>query len=102
MYYVTYRNVLQPHASLDEYRRGLKHVWPTLQSWGATRVELSQELYDESGAFYTRYSIDSLDQWNSHVMSPEFASMLKQLDNVLDLSMSEVTVSVSLPTGVEG
>lgn len=101
MYYVTYRNVLKTHASLEDYRRGLRHVWPTLQSWGANRVEMFQELYDESGAFYTRYFIDSLDQWNTHVMSAEFASMLKHLDGILDLSMSEVTVSVSLPTGIE-
>ncbi len=100
MYYVTYRNVLKPHSSLEDYRRGLKHVWPTLQAWGAASVEMFQELYDESGAFYTRYFIESLDQWNTHVMSPEFATMLKHLDEILDLSMSEVTVSVSLPTGV--
>jgi hypothetical protein len=101
MYYVTYRNVLKGHASLDDYRRGLQHVWPTLKSWGAVRVEMFQELYDESGAFYTHYFIESLDQWNSHVMSPEFAVMLKHLNDILDLSMSEVTVAVSLPSGID-
>ncbi len=34
MYYVTYRNVLRPGKSLDDYRQGLAKVWPTLQSWG--------------------------------------------------------------------
>ncbi len=100
MYFVTYRNVLNPHATLQEYRQGLQHVWPVLKSWGARRVEMYQELYDESGAFFTRYSIESLDQWNTHVMSAEFAEMLKHLDEILDLSMSEVTVSVSLDTGI--
>jgi hypothetical protein len=101
MYYVTYRNVLRPRTSLDDYRKGLQHVWPTLQSWGAVHVEMFQELYDESGSFYTRYTINSLDMWNRHVTSDAFFTMLGQLEHVLDLSMSEVIVSVSLPTGIE-
>jgi len=100
MYYVTYRNVLLPRTSLDDYRKGLQHVWPTLQSWGAVNVEMFQELYDESGSFYTRYTINSLDTWNKHVTSDAFNTMLDQLGQVLDLSMSEVIVSVSLPTGI--
>jgi len=100
MYYVTYRNVLQPKMTMEVYRQGLKRVWPSLREWGAISVEMFQELYDESGAFYTRYSIESLDKWNRHVMSPEFDVMLKNLDSILDLSQSEVSVSVSLPTGV--
>jgi hypothetical protein len=100
MYYVTYRNVLNPLASLDDYRRGLRHVWPTLQSWGATRVDLYQELYDESGAFYTRYAISSLDEWNRHLMSEEFANMLEHLEQVIDVSQSEVTVTVALESGI--
>ena len=101
MYSVTYRNVLRPRASLDDHRKGLQHVWPTLRSWGAISVEMFQELYDESGSFYTRYTVESLDTWNEHVTSDEFNTMLTHLEHTLDLSMSEVTVSVSLPTGIE-
>ncbi len=101
MYYVTYRNVLRPRKTLDDYRRGLQHVWPTLQSWGALGVEMYQELYEESGSFYTRYTIDSLDRWNRHVTSDEFNQMLEHLEHVLDLSMSEVSVAVSISTGVD-
>ncbi len=101
MYYVTYRNVLRPNKTLDDYRKGLQHVWPTLNSWGALGVEMFQELYDESGAFFTRYTIDSLDRWNQHVTSHEFDDMLEHLEHVLDLSMSEVIVAVSISTGVD-
>ena len=101
MYFVTYRNVLRPRVTLDDYRKGLQHVWPTLKSWGALSVDMYRELYDESGAFYTRYTIDSLDKWNEHVTSDEFNNMLKHLENLLDLSMSEVAIAVSMPTGIE-
>lgn len=101
MYYVTYRNVLRPRATIDDYRKGLTNVWPTLKSWGAVTVEMYQELYDESGAFYTRYNIESLDKWNVHVTSDEFNTMLKHLENILDLSMSEVTVAVSMDPGLQ-
>jgi hypothetical protein len=101
MYFVTYRNVLQPDATLDDYRKGLRHVWPTLQSWGAASVEMFQDLYDESGAFYTRYAVASLDTWNRHIMSEAFRKMLTHLEEILDLAASEVTVGVSLETGVE-
>ncbi|MBN1448860.1 MAG: hypothetical protein JXA28_13095 [Bacteroidetes bacterium] len=100
MYFVTYRNVLRPRTTLDDYRKGLQHVWPTLHAWGAENVEMYQELYDESGAFYTRYTIASLDTWNEHVTSDEFNTMLKHLENILDLSMSEVSVAVAIPTGI--
>lgn len=100
MYYVTYRNVLNPLASIDEYRRGLQHVWPTLQSWGASRVELFQPLYDESGAFYTRYSIGSLDDWNRNLMSPQFSKMLENLEHIIDVSQSEVEVTVAIESGI--
>jgi len=60
-----------------------------------------QELYEESGAFFTRYTIDSLDRWNQHVTSSEFDDMLEHLEHVLDLSMSEVIVAVSISTGVD-
>ena len=100
MYFITYRNVLQPETTLDDYKRGLKHVWPTLQSWGATKIEMFQELYDESGAFYTRYYVESLDNWNQHIMSPQFTVMLEHLDTVIDLGQSEVAISVELDPGV--
>lgn len=100
MYYVTYRNVLRPGKSLDDYRQGLAKVWPTLQSWGATHVEMFHELFDESGAFYTRYSVGSLDSWNEHLVTDEFFTMLRHLEHTLDLSMSEVIVTVGVPSGI--
>ncbi len=100
MYYVTYRNVLLPDRTLNDYREGLAHVWPKLQSWGAANVEMYQTLYDESGAFYTRYTITSLDEWNKHLMSDEFSGMLTHLSHILDLGASDVEVSVALPTGL--
>jgi hypothetical protein len=99
MYYVTYRNVLRPGKSLEEYRQGLSRVWPTLKEWGATHAEMYQDLYDESGAFFTRYTIQSLDKWNEHMTSPAFGTMLHHLEHVLDLSLSEVTVAVAIPGG---
>ena len=98
MYYVTYRNVLQPGRSLDDYRKGLSHVWPTLHGWGASNIEMYQLLYDESGAFYTRYTVASLDEWNAHVMGADFAKQLSSLAAILDLKQSRVEVSVALPT----
>ena len=100
MYYVTYRNVLQPGKSLEEYRKGLSHVWPTLQSWGASTVEMFQQLYDESGAFYTRYTVRSLDDWNAHVMGADFSRQMSLLAQILDLKQSRVDVSVALQTGL--
>ncbi|MDH7515459.1 MAG: hypothetical protein QHI48_06280 [Bacteroidota bacterium] len=100
MFFVTYRNVLQPGRTLDEYRRGLAHVWPTLKGWGAVRVEMYQQLYDESGAFFTRYTIRSLDEWNAHVMGPEFSRQMAHLASILDLSQSKVEVGVALETGL--
>lgn len=98
MFYVTYRNVLRPGKTLDDYRRGLKNVWPTLQSWGASSMELFEKLYDESGAFYSRYTIESLDKWNANLQSPSFREMSKHLNDVLDLSKSEVEVAYALET----
>ena len=100
MYYVTYRNVLQPGKTLDDYRKGLTHVWPTLQNWGASNIEMYQLLYDESGAFFTRYTVLSLDEWNAHIMSAEFSRQLSSLSQILDLKESRVEISVSLPTGI--
>jgi hypothetical protein len=100
MYYVTYRNVLQPGKSLDEYRKGLAHVWPTLQSWGAVHVEMFQLLYDESGAFCTRYTVKSLDVWNTHVMGADFSRQMSSLAQLLDLAQSRVDVCVALATGL--
>jgi hypothetical protein len=100
MYYVTYRNVLQPGKNLDEYRKGLSHVWPTLQSWGAINLEMFQQLYDESGAFFTRYTVKSLDEWNAHVMGAEFSKQMSSLAHILDLTQSRVDVSVALATGM--
>jgi hypothetical protein len=100
MFFVTYRNVLQPGKTQADYRKGLGHVWPVLRQWGAVSVEMFQLLYDESGAFYTRYSITSLDEWNSHIMGNEFEKQLSHLASVLDLSQSEVDISVQLNTGI--
>jgi len=100
MFFVTYRNVLQPNKTLDDYRNGLNNVWPTLQKWGAINAEMFQPLYDESGAFYTRYAVNSLDVWNENLMSQEFTRMLQHLADTIDLAQSEVEVSVSLTTGL--
>ena len=101
VYFVTYRNVLRPGKTLDDYRRGLKHVWPILQEWGATRLEMYQPLYDESGAFYSRYTVGSLDRWNENLRSPRFDEMLRHLADVLDLAQSQVTTNVTIDTGLD-
>ena len=100
MYHVTYRNVLLPGKTLDDYRHSLSRAWPTLSAWGAETVEMYQQLYDESGAFFTRYTVKSLDEWRAHVMGPDFNRQLASLAQILDLSQSRVEVSVSLPTGL--
>ncbi len=101
MYFVTYRNVLRADKTLDDYRKGLKHVWPILKEWGATHVEMYQPLYDESGAFYSRYTVDSLDRWNENLHSPRFDEMLRHLADVLDLAQSQVTTTVAIDTGID-
>ena len=101
MYFVTYRNVLQQGKTFEDYRKGFTHVWQTLRrEWGATHIEMYRPLYDESGAFYSRYTIQSLDTWNENLQSPRFAEMLRHLGSILDLTQSQVEVSVVLETGV--
>jgi len=101
VYFVTYRNVLRPDRTLDDYRKGLKHVWPILQEWGATHIEMYQPLYDESGAFYSRYTVSSLDKWNESLRTHRFDEMLKHLADVIDLSQSQVTTNVMIETGLD-
>lgn len=94
MYYVTYKNVLRPDREFDDFKTWLETYWPIQKKWGATSFKLWHSREGENQVLFCRYTVENIDRWNQGVTEPEAETLVKALNEVVDIRRMAIKITV--------
>ncbi len=93
MYQITYKNILKTDKKRSDFMRWLKVFWPIQQQWGATSVKLWNSNDGEKQVVFCRYTVENINQWNHEATSPEAETLVRALDEVVDIHRMGIKVT---------
>lgn len=99
MFAIIYKNTLNANKSMEDAKKWLKQNWPIHQKLGALEMEVYQSLYyGETGIFFVKYKLKSLDKYLEGLKTAESEKMLKSLSEIVDVTQttSEIITEIDI------
>jgi hypothetical protein len=92
MYYIIYKDRLKQGKTIKDFENWLRDYMPIQNDWGAIDFDIYKPLYGSADVFYVKYTVESLDKWNSGLASPMGARLITAISEIIEIPKVEVNI----------
>ena len=94
---ITYRNILKPDKTLNDYQSWLRKFWVVQKSWGATSYEVWESSQEGENILFCRFIVNDVQEWNRRASGPDSHHLVRALGRIVDLDRISLTITLSPP-----